>query len=413
MGSLTTREIIRIINQNAAGNYGKLPPVAIEYGGEAWVWDKEHIMYLDCMSSYAVTNFGHRHPRLVRALKSQLKQLSVCSRALANEPFAIFCRDLAKFCDMGKVLPAVDGAGAIDKAIKVVRKWASKNNKENPRIISFDKNFHGRTYGALSLSNNPHYKEGFGPFLDGFITNLPFGDAANLERTLGRTTTINMWNNRHDDIAAIFIEPIQGEGGVIIPPDGYLKQVREFCTKYGILMVADEIQTGFGRTGYDLACQYEDVKPDIYLIGKALGGGLLPISAVVTTDEIMNVIGPGDDGSTFGGYPLGCAVAVEAIKVLKEEGLSKSARLLGEYFLEELKKTKSSAVVEVRGRGLMIGIEVQNELMAKKIQLELIERRLLCGVSNSVLRLNPPLIITKDEIDWALPRIEKVLMEAG
>lgn len=406
---LDSLQTIEMIEKYAANNYGKMPPVVPEIGYGPWILDKNGKKYLDCSSSYSVLSFGHKHPRLVQALKNQLDMMPICSRMLPTESFAKFSRDLANFCKMGKVLPAVDGAGAIDKAIKIVRKWGYQNKgfdegKGNyPRIVSLVKNFHGRSYGALSLSDNESYKKGFGPFLPG--THALDPDVFDLEC---------FFDWQHQYLAAILIEPIQGEGGVIIPPDGFLKKVRQLCNEHNVLMVADEIQTGMGRTGYDLACQYEDVKPDIYLLGKALGGGLVPVSAVVTTDEIMSVLGEGDDGNTFGGYPLGCDMACESLKVLKDEKLSENARIVGAYFLNQLQTIKSDCVKDVRGRGLMIGIEIENEALAHQLHLSLMEAGVICGLSrHNVLRFSPPLIITKDTVDWALPRIEKVLREAG
>lgn len=407
LSSLQTRKMIETY---AAGNYGKLSPIVPEIGYGSWIIDKEGNRHLDLMASYATLSFGHCHPRLVRALQNQLDKMPICSRALPNEPFALFCKTLAEFCGFGKdgrVLPAVDGAGAIERAVKVARQWGYKNKKilsqpgkdNEPIILSCYGNFHGRTYAAISMSGNPEYRSGFGPLIPGFA-RLRFGEADLLE------TQFKRFGPR---VIAVFLEPIQGEGGVIVPPDGYLEDVRRLCTKYGVLMCADEIQTGLGRTGYDLACQYEGVRPDVCVVGKALGGGLVPISAVVTTEKIMSVLDPGSDGSTFGGYPLGCAVAVEAIGVLQEENLSKNARSIGPYFMKGLDDIRSPLIKEVRGRGLMIGVELTDEANAGRIQQALLDKKIIVGVSHGILRFSPPLIITQEEIDWALPRIEQAL----
>ncbi|MBI4160363.1 MAG: ornithine--oxo-acid transaminase [Candidatus Yanofskybacteria bacterium] len=398
---------MRNLKMHAAQNYDTLP-VILERGSNSWLQDDRGNRYLDLFSSYAVTNFGHKHPRLYKALANQMELLPVSSRVFPNQQFAQFCHDVAEFCNMDRVLPVVDGAGAVERAIKIARKWARTRKKKANRIICFGGNFHGRSYGALSMSDNQNYKNGFEPFLDGF-TIASFGDVRELERVLRVSQPSNLSDGY--DITAIFIEPIQGEAGVVIPPDGYLKNVRDFCTRNNILMVADEIQTGFGRTGYDLACQYENVQPDIYLLGKALGGGIVPISAIVAKSEVMDVIGLGDDGSTFGGYPLGCAVAIEAIKVLKEEELSENAKKVGSYFIRELKSLKNRSIVEVRGRGLMVGLELNSISQAKSAQLELLKQEVVCGCSHNVLRLSPPLNITQEEIDWALARIEIALLQ--
>lgn len=397
--SLTTQETISLIEKYAAGNYGYRLPIAADHGRGCWLWDKNGDQYLDLMGSYAVLSFGHCHPRLVRALNEQAIKLPVCTQAIPNEPFARFCRDLAEFCGMEKVLPAVEGMGAVERCVKLVRRWGYqiKGVKENrAEVISCVGNFHGRGPFALAMSTNEKYKKDFGPLPQGF-KYIPFGNADALEAAITHNTV------------AVFLEPIEGEGGVIIPPFGYLRRVREICAANNVLLVFDEIQTGFGRTGWDLACQFENVKPDIFLFSKALGGSTLPKSAIATTEKIMSVIGDGDEGSTFGGYPSGCAVAVEAIAVLKEEKLSENSKKMGAYFLNQLKQIPGPHIQEIRGRGLMIGVEVTDEDTAKRIQLELLGEKIIVGVGHNVLRLSPPLIITKEEIDWALPRIEKVL----
>jgi ornithine--oxo-acid transaminase len=395
--------ILEKLNKYAVGNYD--PWLVAHHGLGTQLWDVDGNKYLDLMGAYAVLNVGHCHPRIVAVAKAQLEKLGLVSGVTPTEKFAEFCEELVHFCgflENGKVLPALGGHEAVEKAIKIVRKWGYKYKNVEPNkaeIISCIGSFHGRTYGALSLMSNEKYKKDFGPFLPGFV-HIPFGDTIALSRAITPNTV------------AFFVEPIQGEGGVVVPPKSYLAAVGTICSKNNVLLVVDEIQTGFGRTGFRLACRCEMMYPNLVIVGKGLGGGIQGLSAVVGDSEIMDVLEVGDDGSTFAGNPLGCAVALEAIKVLEEESLCLESLEKGRYFSSELRVIgiKSPYIKEVRGRGLMIGIELTDSVSAENIaKNELLREGILCGYSQNVLRLNPPLNITKKEIDWALPRIEKVL----
>lgn len=402
--SLTILEKIRNF---AAGNYE--PVLVADRGMGSKLWDADGNAYFDLSGAYAVLNIGHCHPRVVDAAKAQLDKLAMVSRVTPTKEFAEFCEKLIQFCGLkagGKVLPALGGHEAVEKAIKIVRKWGYKikNIEENKaEIIACHRSFHGRTYGTLSLMSNEEYKRDFGPFLPGFV-HIPFGDTQALKEAANRNTV------------AFFVEPIQGEGGVIVPPEGYLQEVSSFCAKNNILLVLDEIQTGFGRTGWELAYFRDQLigtkelwEPDLIIVGKGLGGGIQPVSAVVGQGDIMDVIKKGDDGSTFAGNPLGCAVALEAMRILREENLCRNAKEVGNYFISMLREIKSSYIKEVRGRGLMIGVEVINEDIASRIQSVLLSEHIFIATSRNVLRFSPPLNISKYEIDSALTIIEKVL----
>lgn len=394
--------ILEKVRKYAAGNYE--PWLVAHHGQGAKLWDADGNKYLDLMGAYAVLNVGHCHPRIVATAKAQLDKLGMVSRVTPTEEFGKFCEKLSHFCgfgENGKVLPALGGHEAIEKAIKVARKWGYKYKgiRDNAaEIISCRGSFHGRTYGSLSLMDNKKYKKKFGPFLPGFI-HIHFGNINALKRAITPNTV------------AFFVEPIQGEGGVVLPPQGYLAMAKIICSKNEVLFVADEIQTGFGRTGKRLACEYEyDLHPDLVVVGKGLGGGIQAVSAVVGWSEIIDVLEVGDDGSTFAGNPLGCAVALEAIRVLEEEDLCQKSLDQGKYFIHELSLIKSPHIKEIRGRGLMIGIELADSLSAEEVaKKRLLKNGILCGYSQNVLRLSPPLNITRKEIDWALPKIEKVL----
>lgn len=399
-------QIINEIEKYAAHNYKPLP-VVLDRGERVWVYGHygKGDLYLDMLSCYSALNFGHSHPRLVSALLAQLEKLAVVPRAFYHEKLGEFCRVLAEFCGMDKVLSMNTGAEAVETAIKICRKWGYKVKKIKPNkaeIIVCENNFHGRTTTIVGFSTEDQYKFGFGPFAPGFKV-IPFGDVNALEEAIGENT------------AGFLVEPIQGEGGINVPPDGYLKKAAAICKEKGILFILDEIQTGFGRTGYNLAYQYEgkEAKPDLLILGKALGGGLLPVSAVVAENEVMDVIQPGDHGSTFGGNPLACAVGVEAVKVLQDENLSEHSRKIGSYFLAELKNIKSPAIKEVRGRGLMVGVELSPKANSAREYCEkFLEEGILCkDTRENVIRFTPPLIITQGEIDWALDIIRRVLRE--
>lgn len=395
-----TDEHISLADAYGAHNYHPLP-IVIERAEGVWVWDVEGKKYLDCLAAYSAVNQGHCHPRLVKAMTAQMDKVTLTSRAFHNAQTGPFFKELAELCGMDMVLPMNTGAEAVETAIKAARKWGH-TKKHVPdgkaEIIVFSNNFHGRTTTIVSFSTEPAYKAGFGPFAAGF-TVVPFGDAKALAAAMGPNTV------------AVLIEPIQGEGGVVLPPKGYLAEVRRLCTEKNVLMIADEIQTGLGRTGKLFCSDHEGVKPDMYILGKALSGGFYPVSACVADKDVLGVFRPGDHGSTFGGNPLGCAVAREAMRVLVEEKLVERADELGAYFTAELLKIDSPHVKEVRGLGLMIGVELKAEAgPARPFCERLMERGVLCKETHeSVIRFAPPLVITKDEIDWVLGHVREVL----
>lgn len=399
-----TLKIIKETEKYVAHNYKPLPVVLHQEDKGAWVFGYygKNDLCLDMLSCYSALNFGYSHPRIISALLAQLKKLTIVPRAFYHEKLGEFCRVLAEFCGMDKVLPMNTGAEAVETAIKICRKWGYKVKKIEPskaEIIVCENNFHGRTTTIVGFSTEDQYRFGFGPFTPGFKI-IPFGDIGALEAAIGENT------------AGFLVEPIQGEGGINVPPDGYLKKAASICREKGILFVLDEIQTGFGRTGYDLAYQYEgeEAKPDVLILGKALGGGLLPVSAVVAKNEVMDVIHPGDHGSTFGGNPLACAVGIEAVKVLQEENLSENSKKIGSYFLNELRNIKNPAIKEVRGRGLMVGVKLFPKANSARVYCEeLLKEGILCkDTRENVIRFTPPLIITQEEINWALYCIRRV-----
>lgn len=391
---------IRITETFAAHNYSPLPVVLTE-GQGVWVTDVEGRRYLDMLSAYSALNFGHRHPRLVEAAKRQLDRLPLSSRAFYNDQLGLFCKELAELCGMEMVLPMTSGAEAVETTIKLARKWGYEKQgipAEQAEIITFRGNFHGRTTTIVGFSDSPSSTTGFGPFTPGFQI-VPYGDAARLANAI-RPTTVG-----------VLIEPIQGEAGVIMPPEGFLREVRELCTKNRVLMLADEIQTGLGRTGKLFACDHEQVKPDVYMIGKSLGGGLVPLSAVVANKDVMSVFTPGTHGSTFGGNPLACAIARESLLVLRDELAKDQIMNLGAHLVAGLRGIGSSKIKEVRGRGLLIGVDIDKSFgPAKKIGLALKEHGILCkDTRDQTLRFAPPLTIERAEIDWALERIRAAL----
>lgn len=393
-----SQEIIEMSNQYLAGNYKPLPFVNI-VGSGPWVWDADGTKRLNMLSTYSANSFGDLHPRVVEIARRQLSKLTSNPRCFYNDKLAEFAKKLAQFCGMDMVLPKNTGAEAVESAICISRKWGYvvKGIRGGAEIIGCNDNFHGRTMGPRSLSTTPEYRDLFGPLTGGFKW-IPFADPD----ALGRFVTKNT--------VAFFVEPIQGEGGIVVPPDGYFREVEKICRKNDILLVLDEVQTGFGRTGYDFAYQHENIKPDLLIVAKTLGGGIMPVSAVVGPRTIMGIIAEGDDGSTFGGNPLACAVAIEAINVLRGERLSEKAMDMGKYFISRLKEIKSPMIKEVRGRGLMIGVELHKEAGgARRFCEELGNNGILCYYAHeNVLRLSPPLIISRAEIDWAMERIEKV-----
>ncbi len=398
--SSSAEELIHLAETYGAHNYHPLP-VVIERGSGVWVWDVEGRQYLDCLSCYSALNQGHCHPRIAEAARRQMEKVTLTSRAFHNTELGPLLQQLAELCKMEMVLPMNSGAEAVETAIKAARKWGyqSKGVEENrAEIIVFKDNFHGRTVTIVSFSTEPQYRRGFGPFTPGFRI-VPYGDAAAARRAVHRNTV------------AILVEPIQGEAGVIVPPEGFLRELREICTRENILLIADEIQTGLGRTGKLFACEHEGVQPDVYVLGKALGGGFYPVSAVVASRAVLGVFEPGDHGSTFGGNPLACAIAREALRVLVEEKLPERAAEMGTYFLDGLRKIPSPHIKEVRGRGLLIGLEIKAESgPARPFCERLMEEGVLCKETHQqVIRLAPPLVIRREEIDWALERIARVL----
>ena len=397
---MKTREYIDLEDRFSARNYHPLDLV-LTRGEGVWVYDVEGRRYLDCLSAYSALNQGHRHPRIIKALARQAERLTLTSRAFRNDQFGPFCRELCELTGYERVLPMNSGAEAVETAIKTARKWGYrvKGVPENrAEIIVCRDNFHGRTTTIISFSTEPQYREGFGPFTPGFQV-IPFGDADALEAAITPNTV------------AFLVEPIQGESGVRIPPVGYLHRAAEICRNHGVLFLADEIQTGLGRTGAMFAVDHEQVRPDILILGKALGGGVYPVSAVVASDEVLGVFRPGDHGSTFGGNPLACAVAREALRVIVEERLPERSYELGAYMLERLQTIASPHVKEVRGRGLFIGIELHPEAGgARKFCEALMTRGMLCKETHEhVIRIAPPLVITRDELDWAFEQVRAVL----
>ncbi|WP_096201561.1 ornithine--oxo-acid transaminase [Bacillus sp. FJAT-45350] len=392
-----SKNIIQQTEQYGAKNYLPLPIVISEAEG-VWVRDPEGNRYLDMLSAYSALNQGHRHPRIIDALKKQADKITLTSRAFYNDQLGSFYHKVVELTGKTKVLPMNTGAEAVETAIKAARRWGYRNKgitKDKAEIIVCENNFHGRTLAAVSLSSNDEYKEDFGPMLPG-IKVIPYGDSKALEEAITENT------------AAFLVEPIQGEAGIVIPPDGYLKEVREICSRKNVLFIADEIQSGLGRSGQWFACDWEQVTPDMYILGKALGGGVMPISSVVANHEILSVFNPGSHGSTFGGNPLACATAIAALKVIEDEKLVTNSRQLGDYLIKKLQGLQSDIVKEVRGRGLFIGIELTQP--ARKYCEKLKQLGILCKETHeNVIRLAPPLVIKKEEIDWAFQKIKQVL----
>jgi ornithine--oxo-acid transaminase len=385
-----------------ARNYEPLPVVAARAAG-CTIWDSDGQRYLDMMSGYSAVSFGHAHPRLTRALCEQAATLAVTSRAIHSDQLAPLAETLTALVGLPRVLPMNTGAEAVETAIKAARKWATvvKGVPEGKaQIIVCDGNFHGRTTTIVGFSPHAQYRFGFGPFDGGFVA-IPFGDAAALEAAITPRT------------AAFLFEPIQGEGGIVVPPAGWLRAVREICSRHRVLLIADEVQTGLGRTGAVLACDHEQVRPDGLCLGKALGGGLLPVSAFVASEELMGVFRPGDHGSTFGGNALAARVAREALAVLVEERLAPRAAALGQDVLTRLQAARHPAIVEARGRGLLIGVELRRELDAAAIVRALAQRGVITkDTHRNTVRLTPPLVIGSAELDFAIDMLFGVLDDA-
>ena len=397
---MKSEKLIQIEDQYGAHNYHPLD-VVIERAEGVWVYDVDGRRYLDCLSAYSALNQGHVHPKILAALVAQAQKLTLTSRAFRNDQLPLLYKELSETTGYEMSLPMNSGSEAVETALKLARKWAYRVKgvpRNRAEIITAAGNFHGRTLAQVSFSTEPLYREDFGPYAPGFVT-VPYGDAAAIAEAITPQT------------AAVLIEPIQGEGGVIVPPVGYLKAIAETCQKNNVLLIADEIQTGLGRTGTLFACDHEDVRPDVMIVGKALSGGFYPVSAVLADRAILGLLRPGEHGSTFGGNPLGAAVARAALRVLLEENLPARAAQLGEYFLEQLAEIPSPYVKEVRGKGLLIGVELtQNSGGGRRFCEALQKRGILAKETHEhVIRFAPPLVIEKTDIDWALPHIREVL----
>ena len=391
---------IETLQRLGAHNYQPLD-VVLTRGEGVWLWDVEGNRYLDCLAAYSAVNQGHCHPRILQTMIDQAQRLTLTSRAFRNDQLALFYEELAELTGSHKVLPMNSGAEAVESAVKAARKWGYEQRgipEGEAEIIVCSNNFHGRTISVVSFSTDPTARTGFGPFTPGFKV-VPFGDIDALEAAITSRT------------AAFMVEPIQGEAGVIIPPDGYFSKVRELCSRRGITLILDEIQTGLGRTGRLLAEEHEGIEADVTLVGKALSGGFYPVSAVLSTADVLGVLKPGEHGSTFGGNPLAAAVARTALRVLIDEGLIENSAELGAYFLDRLRAIRSDKIKEVRGRGLMLAVELKPEAgSAKAVILALKDRGVLAkDTHGSTIRISPPLVITKDQVDWVVEQLESAL----
>ena len=391
---------IQLEAQYCAHNYHPLP-VVLTRGEGVFVWDDNGKKYLDMMSAYSAVSHGHANPRLVKLVQQQVARLNIVSRAFHTDRLGPFLARACQLTGMDMALPMNTGAEAVETAIKAARKWAYTVKgvaDDKAEIIGCDGNFHGRTIAAVAMSDEPQYQQGFGPFPPGFL-NVEYGNIDALAGAINENT------------AAFIVEPIQGEGGIVIPPEGYLRAAAELCREHNVLLIVDEIQTGLGRTGRLLACQHDDVRPDGLILGKALGGGILPVSMFLARRDVMEVFTPGDHGSTFGGNPLGAAVGLEALNILVDEKLAENSARMGAYLLDELRKIDSPVVREVRGRGLFIGLEIDPEFASARAVCEaLMDRGLLSKETHhTVVRLAPPLVIGKAELDWAIRQIREVI----
>ncbi len=400
---MDTQQYIAIEERYGAHNYHPLDVVIARAQG-IWVYDVEGRRYLDFLSAYSAVNQGHCHPRIVQALKDQADRVTLTSRAFRNDQLGLLCQELCELTGYEKVLPMNSGTEAIETALKAARKWGYRIKgvpANQAEIIACTGNFHGRSIAVVSFSTEPLYRDDYGPFTPGFRV-IPYGDADALAAAITPHTV------------AFLVEPIQGESGVRIPPDGYLRRAAAICRDRGVLLMTDEIQSGLGRAGKLFACDWEGVHPDVMIIGKALSGGLYPASAVLASAEVLGVFEPGSHGSTFGGNPLACAVAREALRVLMEEGLIENSARLGAYFLARLRTINSPHIKEVRGRGLFIGVELWPAAGgARRFCEALAERGLLCKETHEhVIRFAPPLVITQADLDWAFERVAEVLTSA-
>ncbi|MRX73512.1 ornithine--oxo-acid transaminase [Bacillus lacus] len=397
MMATKTENMIHLTEKYGANNYHPLPIVISKAEG-VWVEDPEGTKYMDMLSAYSAVNQGHRHPKIIEALKEQADKITLTSRAFHNDQLGPWYEKVSKLTYKEMVLPMNTGAEAVETAVKTARRWAYqvKGVEENrAEIIVCEDNFHGRTMTAVSMSSSDEYKEGFGPMLPG-IKVIPFNDTEALKNAITPNT------------AAFIFEPIQGEAGINIPDEGFLTEAFKICKEQNVLFVADEIQAGLGRSGKLFACDWEEIIPDMYILGKALGGGVFPISCVAANRDILGVFNPGSHGSTFGGNPLACAVSIAALDVLIDDKLSDRSLDLGNYFMEKLREIKNPVVKEVRGKGLFIGLELHEE--ARPYCEELKKEGLLCKETHeTVIRFAPPLIISKEDLDWAIEKVQKVL----
>jgi ornithine--oxo-acid transaminase len=397
---MNSQDYIDLENKFGAHNYSPLN-VVLDRGEGVWVYDVEGNKYLDCLSAYSALNQGHVHPKILEAMIEQAKKITLTSRAFHNDQLALLYQDLSKMTEYEKFIIMNSGAEAVETAIKITRKWGyqvKRIPRNKAEIIVADGNFHGRTITLISFSSEPLYKDDFGPLTPGFVS-VPYGDAEAIRKAVTKNT------------AGVMIEPIQGEGGVIIPPEGYLEDVCAICEEANVLFIADEIQTGLGRTGKLFACDHEDVLPDVMIVGKALSGGFFPVSAVMTDRHILGLFQPGEHGSTFGGNPLGAAIARASLKVLVEEHLIENAAAMGVYFMDQLAEIPSKHVKTVRGKGLLIGVELKDEAGGARKFCEVLKTKgiLAKETHEKTIRFAPPLIITKEIIDWAIPIIRDVL----
>jgi ornithine--oxo-acid transaminase len=397
---MNTQDFINLEDKYGAHNYKPLD-VVLKRGQGVWVWDIEGKKYLDCLAAYSAVNQGHCHPKILNTMVTQAKELTLTSRAFRNDQLGLFYKELCDLTNSHKALPMNSGAEAVETVIKAVRKWGYQIKgvpKDKAEIIVCANNFHGRTITIVGFSTDPTVRKGFGPFTPGFKI-IPFGDADALEATITPQTV------------GFLVEPIQGEAGVNIPPRGYFKTVREICSQHKVVLILDEIQTGLGRTGKILAEEHEGIEADLTLVGKALSGGYYPVSAVLSNKEVLDVLQPGEHGSTFGGNPLACAVARTAIQVLKEENMIENAGEMGTYFLAGLKKIQNPFIKDIRGRGLMMAMEMSPDAGgARKYCLKLAQKGILCKETHeNTIRFAPPLVIKKGEVDWAIDRIGVVM----
>ncbi|MBB4186954.1 ornithine--oxo-acid transaminase [Sinorhizobium terangae] len=399
----TTEALIETEYRLGAHNYKPLD-VVLSRGEGVYVWDIDGNRYLDCLSAYSAVNQGHCHPKIFKAMIEQAQKLTLTSRAFRNDQLAHFYEEIAALTGSHKVLPMNSGAEAVETAIKAVRKWGYEVKgvaDDKAEIIVCSNNFHGRTMGIVGFSTDPDARSGFGPFAPGF-TIVPFGDIDAFREAINENTV------------AFLVEPIQGEAGVIVPPTGYFAGVRELCTKHGITLILDEIQTGLGRTGKLLAEEHEGIEADVTLIGKALSGGFYPVSAVLSNSEVLGVLKPGQHGSTFGGNPLACAIARAALKALTEEGMIENSARMGERFQNGLRDVRSNIIKEVRGRGLMLAVELGPEAGGARKYCEALKARgiLAKDTHGDTIRIAPPLVITEDQVDWAVEHFAAVLASA-